>query len=121
LAVALRCPRLEPQAETKAETAPSGIRDGARRHSLMATEVSAQSPAAADDPADLSALRMGTNSGAAINPFPNAVRDETSTYVHEYRPSGIRWIVPPHELLIGVAARRDDFFLRIVIPLYLFV
>jgi hypothetical protein len=83
------------QAETKAETAPSGMRT-AQASQPMATEASAQRRIRRP----LRRLPIypryewEPDVYPRYNPGPNAVRDCTATYVQEYRPSGT--VIVPH-------------------------
>ena len=94
LAGSFALPTAGAQAETRAQTAPSGIRT-AQASQPMATEVSAQRRR------PLRRLPIypryeGEPDGVYPRYFPgrNAVRDCTATYVQEYRPSGT--VIVPH-------------------------
>jgi len=81
------------QAETKAETAPSGIRT-AQASQPMATEVSAQRRRPLRRLPIYPRYEWEPDVWPRYNPGPNAVRDCTATYVQEYRPSGT--VIVPH-------------------------
>ena len=81
------------QAETKARTAPSGIRT-AQPSQPMATEVSAQRRRPLRRLPIYPRYEWEPDVWPRYNPGPNAVRDCTATYVQEYRPSGT--VIVPH-------------------------
>ena len=81
------------RAETKAETAPSGIRT-AQASQPMATEVSAQRRRPLRRLPIYPRYEWEPDVWPRYNPGPNAVRDCTATYVQEYRPSGT--VIVPH-------------------------
>jgi hypothetical protein len=80
------------QAETRAETAPSGI--PAQASQPMATEVSAQRRRPLRRLPIYPRYEWEPDVWPRYNPGPNAVRDCTATYVQEYRPSGT--VIVPH-------------------------
>ena len=81
------------RAETKAETAPSGIRT-TQASQPMATEVSAQRRRPLRRLPIYPRYEWEPDVWPRYNPGPNAVRDCTATYVQEYRPSGT--VIVPH-------------------------
>ena len=81
------------QAETKARTAPSGIRT-AQASQPMATEVSAQRRRPLRRLPIYPRYEWEPDVYPRYYPGRNAVRECTATYVQEYRPSGT--VIVPH-------------------------
>jgi len=94
LAGSFALPAAGAQAETRAETARSGIRT-AQASQPMATEVSAQRRTRPLRRLPIyPRYEWEPDVYPRYNPGPNAVRDCTATYVQEYRPSGT--VIVPH-------------------------
>jgi hypothetical protein len=92
LAGSFALPTAGAQAETRAQTARSGI--PAQASQPMATEVSAQRRRPLRRLPIYPRYEWEPDVYPRYNPGPNAVRDCTATYVQEYRPSGT--VIVPH-------------------------